>query len=198
MLCAQMVQKTPAALLHIAPGGIEVPGVPGIGNLPGAAGKVHQQMQSAGGVAAADPLHIPQVGMIHADEQIIGLIVALLQLAGGFSGAVDAMPVQQPADGGIDRVSQLLSAGGCGFNVKFRLQSGSVNHVLHHKFSHGASANISVADKEYTNHTFLLRFLRVFSSIPQNASAVEGDSGHASAIYEPPVCCYNGENNKKG
>lgn len=56
---------------------------------------------------------------------------------------------------------------------------------------------IAVADKEYTNHTFLLRFLRVFSSIPQNASAVEGDSGHASAIYEPPVCCYNGENNKK-
>ena len=60
-----MVQQPPAAFLHIPPGRIEISSVPRIGYLAGTVGKVHQQVHLVGKIAAADPVHTPQVGMIH-------------------------------------------------------------------------------------------------------------------------------------
>ena len=43
----QLGQKTLAAFFHIAPGGLEVAGIPGIGHAAGAAGIIEQQMHLA-------------------------------------------------------------------------------------------------------------------------------------------------------
>ena len=56
---------------HIAPGGVEVAGVPGVGHfLAGAVRVVQEQAELVLWVSAGDALHVSDVGVIHADDQI--------------------------------------------------------------------------------------------------------------------------------
>ena len=52
----------------------------------------------------------------------------------------------------IDRVADLLPAGGRRFDMKLRCQSRFLHQVLHHELGHGAAADISMTHKEYLLH----------------------------------------------
>ena len=79
---------------------------------------IQQKGQLAVGVAAADAAHVPQVGAIHAHEEVVGGVVLLCELAGGVAGAGDAVLGQLAPRRRIDRVADLLSAGGRRFDMK--------------------------------------------------------------------------------
>ena len=53
----------------------------------------------------------------------------------------------------IDRVADLLPAGGRRFDMKLRCQSRFLHQVLHHELGHGAAADVAVADKQDILHT---------------------------------------------
>ena len=57
-------------LQHILPGRFEVLGVPRVCHSAGMGGVVHQEGHLAGIVAAADAVHIPEVGLVHADQEL--------------------------------------------------------------------------------------------------------------------------------
>lgn len=113
LIVDDFLKKSWASFLHIPPGRIEIAGVPRIGYLAGTVGKVHQQMHLVGKIAAADALHTPQVGMIHANQKVVFLVVAVQQLTGPLAGAIDAMLGQLAASRRIHRIADLLGAGGC-------------------------------------------------------------------------------------
>ncbi len=143
----EAVQQPPAPGQHVSPGGLKIPGIPGVGHVAGTAGKAQEQPQLALGVAAADALHAAQVGPVHADEQVVCPVVGTVELPGGFARAADAVLRQLAPGRGIDRVADLLRAGGGGLNVKLSFQSGLPHQVLHHEFGHGAPAYVAVANK---------------------------------------------------
>ena len=55
----------------------------------------------------------PQVGMIHSNQEIVFLVVAVQELPGSLAGTVDAMLGQLAASWRIHRIADLLGAGGC-------------------------------------------------------------------------------------
>ena len=154
----QFFQQGCAAGRHVVPGGLEIPGVPGVGHVPADARVIQQQTDFPVGITAEEALHIPQVGAVHADEQVIPAIIGPGQLPGRLAGAGNAVLGQNPPRRRIDRVPQLLSAGSGGRNLKRSLQSGFCYQILHHKLGHRASANIAVANKKYTKTHILPTF----------------------------------------
>ena len=55
----------------------------------------------------------PQVGMIHTNQKVVFLVVAVQQLTGSLAGAIDSMLGQFAASRRIYRIADLLGAGGC-------------------------------------------------------------------------------------
>lgn len=152
LLMDNFLKKSLASFLHIPPGRIEIAGVPRIGYLAGTIGKIHQKMHLAGRIAAADALHISQVGMIHANQEVVFFVVAFQQLAGSLAGAVDAMLGQLAASRRIHRIANLLGAGRCRFDLKSLLQPGFLHQILHNELGHRTSANVAVAEEKYPDH----------------------------------------------
>lgn len=69
------------------------------------------------GVVAANPAHIPQIGIIHPDQEVVLLVVCPGELPGGLAGTTDIMLRQLAAGRGIDWIADLFGAGGGGGNV---------------------------------------------------------------------------------
>ena len=63
-------------------------------------------------IAAADAVHISQIGPIHSNQEVVPLVVLVPQLAGCFASAVDTMLGQLAAGRRVDLVAALLGAGG--------------------------------------------------------------------------------------
>ena len=103
---------------HIPPRGLEIVRVPWVGNIAGAVGVVHQEVQLAGKVAAADAVHIPQVRAVHADQQVVLLVVLIGELPRRVAVAGDPMLRQLAPRRRIDRVADLLPAGGRRFDME--------------------------------------------------------------------------------
>ena len=76
---------------HILPGRLEIAGVPRVGYIAGVVGVVHQEAQLAGKVAAADAVNIPQVRAVHADQQVVLVVVLIGELASRVAVAGDPM-----------------------------------------------------------------------------------------------------------
>ena len=74
------MQQPLAARQHILPCCLEIARVPRVGNIAGAVGVVLQEVQLAVRIAAADALHISQVRAVHADQQIVFVVVPLRKL----------------------------------------------------------------------------------------------------------------------
>lgn len=85
------MQQPFAAFLQIPPSCIEIIRVPWISHFAGAVGEIHQEVHFVGKISPTDSIHIPQIGAIHSDRQIVFLIVAVLKLAGSLARAVDPM-----------------------------------------------------------------------------------------------------------
>ena len=75
------MKQSPAAFLHIPPGRVEIDGGPRIRHPSGPVGKVHQQRPLVGKMAAAAPVPPPQVGLIHANQKVVLLVIAVQMLS---------------------------------------------------------------------------------------------------------------------
>ena len=149
---SQQLQQPLASRQHILPGGLKVAGVPGIFDIAGMVCIVHQQMQLPGEVAAADVVHIPQVGPIHPNQQIVLIVIGVGELPRRFASAVDAVFGQLAPRRGIDRVADLLRAGGGGLDVELGFQSGFFHQVFHHELGHRAPTDIPMAHEKDARH----------------------------------------------
>ena len=98
LIVDDFLKKSWASFLHIPPGRIEIAGVPRIGYLAGTVGKVHQQMHLVGKIAAADAVHTPQVGMIHANQKVVFLVVAVQQYHNTFEIAIEKSAISERKD----------------------------------------------------------------------------------------------------
>ena len=108
----QFFQQPLTPRQHIPPSRLEVLGVPRVGNIAGVVCVVHQEVQFAGKVAAADAVHIPQVRAVHADQQVVLVVVLIGELPRHMAVAGDPMLRQLAPRRRINRVADLLSAGG--------------------------------------------------------------------------------------
>ena len=100
-----------AARQYIPAGYLEIAGVPRVGNIAGAVGVVHQEAELAIRVATADAVHIPQVCAVHANQQIVLVVVLIGELPRCVAVAGDPMLRQLAPHRRIDRVADLLPAG---------------------------------------------------------------------------------------
>ena len=107
----------------------------------------HQEGHLAGEVAAADTVHIPQVGLVHADEQVVFFVILIGELPGRMVLAGDPMLRQLPPCGRIDRIANLLPAGCRRLDMELGFQAGLLHQVLHYELGHRAAADIAVANK---------------------------------------------------
>ena len=125
-------------------------------------------------------VHIPQVGLIHSDQQVELVIVGVGELPGRLARAVDAVLRQLPPGRRIDRVPDLLRAGGGGLDVELGLQSRLLHQILHHELSHGAAADIAVAHKQDSCHR--IHAPSFFLSIAQMPLQVEKQVSNLWAV----------------
>ena len=113
-------------------------------------------------VAAHKARHIAQVVVIHGDQILVGFVIPPGHLPGGFSRAGDAVLGQLPPGGRIDRVADLLGACGRRGDLKPPGKPGLFHQILHHKFCHGAAANVAVADEKHFRHVKIFPYIVSF------------------------------------
>ena len=106
------MQQPLAARQHILPRCLEIARVPRVGNIAGAVGVVHQEAELAVRVAAADAVHISKVGSVHANQEIVFLIIGIGKLPRCVTAAGNSVLRQFAPCRRIDRIADLLSAGG--------------------------------------------------------------------------------------
>ena len=74
---------------------------------------IHQEGHFFGIVAAADAVHIPEVGLIHANQEIVFVVILIGELPRRMAVAGDSMLRQLAPCRRIDWVTDLLPAGSC-------------------------------------------------------------------------------------
>ena len=72
---------------------------------------IHQEGHLAGIIATADAVHIPQFGTVHADQQIVFVVVAARQLPRCTTAAIDPVLCQLAPCRRIDRIADFFPAG---------------------------------------------------------------------------------------
>ena len=149
---SQCFEQGLAAFEDVAPGGIEVAGVPGVGDFAGTGGVRHQHADLAVGVAATDAGHVADVPLVHADEEVEAIVVAAGHLTGALALAADAVFGELATGGGIDLVAELLGGGGCRLDVELAVEACLADEVLHHKFRHRTATDVAVTNEKYTRH----------------------------------------------
>lgn len=73
---SQCFQQGLAAFEDVAPGGIEVAGVPRVSYIAGTGGVIHEHADLALRIAATDTGHVADVPLVHANEEVKALVVA--------------------------------------------------------------------------------------------------------------------------
>lgn len=144
----QFIQERFASEYYVVPGFFEVTGVPRIGDLlPFPVRVIQQEADLAIGISAGNMLNVSDVGVIHADDEIIMRIILLSQLPCPMTHARYAVLFEHPSRGRIHGISDLLSACRGGRDLKAVAKSPSTYKVLHNIFGHGTAADIAMADK---------------------------------------------------
>ena len=116
-------QKGRTAFADISISGLEISRVPRVGNLAGAAGKLQQLVYFVLRVGTDDAQDIADVGVVHADDVIVGVIVGFFHLHGAVAGAGNVVFPEYGHGSMVNRVSDLLGAGGRGGDVENRRRS---------------------------------------------------------------------------
>ena len=99
--------------------------------------------------------HVPEVLLVHADEEVIVLIIPPGQEPGGVPLAGDAVLRQLAPRRGIDRVPDLLPGGGGGGDGETPLLPRPPDEVLHGVLRHRAPADIPMANEKNFCHQAL-------------------------------------------
>ena len=94
-----------------------------------------------------------QVRAVHADQQVVLVVVLIGELPRRVAVAGYPMLCQLAPRRGIDRVADFLPAGGRRFDMKLWRQPSPFHQVLHHKLGHRAAADVPMADKQDILHT---------------------------------------------
>lgn len=111
-------QKGRTAFADISVGGLKISRVPRVGDLAGAAGKLQQLIYFVLRVGTDDTQDIADVGVIHADDVIVGVIIGFFHLYGAVAGAGNVVFPEYGHGSMVNRVSDLLGAGGRGGDVE--------------------------------------------------------------------------------
>lgn len=145
-----------AALQAVAPRGVEVAGVPGIGDLGAgcAIGEVEEETNLLLGVGGDDAGDVAQIVAVHADDEVEGVVVVARHLTGGAARTRHALGRQLAASGRIDVVADFLAGGGGALDVEVSVAACFVDKVFHDVFRHRRSADVAVTDKEYASHHY--------------------------------------------
>ena len=80
LACLQLLEHSGATGEHVAVGGIEITGVPGVGHVAGALGPIEQARNLAVGVVAKDATQATRVLGIHIDNAILVAILRATHL----------------------------------------------------------------------------------------------------------------------
>lgn len=145
-------QKGRTAFADISVGGLKISRVPRVGDLAGAAGKLQQLIYFVLRVGTDDTQDIADVGVIHADDVIVGVIIGFFHLYGAVAGAGNVVFPEYGHGSMVNRVSDLLGAGGRGGDVETGGAAAGGDHVFQGELGHGGTADAAVANKKYLNH----------------------------------------------
>ncbi len=148
---AKKGNKPLTALEHIIEGFIKIAGIPGIGNIPIAAGKGQELMHPALRIAVQHPHEISDIGLIHADNHVGVFIIIPGDPGSPVGQRRDAGPAQSGQSSPVRAVPDFLGAGGPGINNKILLTAQLIYQVLKNKLRHGAAADIAVAHEKHPN-----------------------------------------------
>ena len=110
-MVSYFMQQSLATRQYIPPGRLEIIGVPRVGYIAGMVGVVHQEVQFASKIAAADAVHIPKVRLVHANQEIVFLVIGIGKLPRRMTVAGYPVFRQLTPCRRIDRVADLLPAG---------------------------------------------------------------------------------------
>ena len=142
-----LFQQRPAARVDLSVGDIEPVAVPGVGDVVCGAQVFLELVQLALGIAAQDAQRVADVHGVHADQQIVVLVVPPGQLARPAALTGDAVAGQLRTGGRIDRVADLVPAGRAGGDGEDVLKPLLAHELLHDHLAHRAAADIAVANK---------------------------------------------------
>lgn len=114
----QAVQQPLAPRQHVPPGCLEIFRVPRIGNIAVVIGIIHPELGFVDKVSAADSVHIPQIGSVHSNQQIVFLVVVVDELPSSVAGTGDSMLRQLSVGRRIRRIADCFPTGSSCRNVK--------------------------------------------------------------------------------
>ena len=141
-----------AAFQNILEGFFEVARVPGVGHVAAGAGVGHQKMDLAVGIVRNDAAEQAQIGGIHAHDAVEAGIVGPCDLTGALARIERNAVLGEAAPGRrIDGIADFFRRHGRGLDVIAVFHAAGAHQGLEDELGHGAPANISVANEEYTH-----------------------------------------------
>lgn len=109
----ELQEEGGAGFEEVAPGGGEVACVPGVGDVARLACVFHDEVEFGVGVAAEELQHVLHVVGIHADDEVVGVVVVGGEQACLMARASDAVFGEFLACHGVDGVAEFVIVGGC-------------------------------------------------------------------------------------
>src|SRR5699024_3946773 len=127
---AQMLQETLQTFHNIIIGSLDIPGIPGIRNIPGVMAEIQQQMKFMLRIPPDNGHHVPQIPGIHADEVVVFPVILRAHAHRPFLGAGNSQLRQLFPGAPMNRIADFLGAGSGGRNIKIIGGAPSADHVL--------------------------------------------------------------------
>lgn len=148
----QLLEHSGAAVEHVAVGGIEITGVPGIGHVTGAISPIEQARNLAVGVVAKDATQTACVLSIHIDNVIPVAILRATHLAGTVRNDGNPDFAQLGDRAMMRRVADLLGRSRGGIDDKLARAPSAAHELGKHRLSHRRATDVAVTDKQYALH----------------------------------------------
>lgn len=108
-------------------------------------------------VAAENAAHIVDIGLLHADQQIVLRIVATGQLPGHVAGTGDSMHRQFLLGRRVDRIADFFPLDSSRDDVKRLLHSALFRQISYYKLGHWTLANYAVTHRKNPHHPVSVR-----------------------------------------
>ena len=103
-------------------------------------------------VSPGDAGHVPHVGAVGRQKQVVLVIVGLGHLNGPVAGEGDPLRLQLPHSRRIDGVADLLPAGGGRVNIELCGNPSLFHHIFHNTLRHRGTTDIPMANKKHFYH----------------------------------------------
>ena len=131
-------------------GGLEITGIPWVGDVAGIFGIIQQPTDFSVRVAAGQTVQRTDVAAFHAENIVAAGVILGGKDRGAFGGAVDAVGSKHGGGGGIDAAALFLPAGSGRGNGE--RSAPPPDDILHDKFCHRRTADVAQTDKHNVQH----------------------------------------------